>query len=86
MGKYVTTVPPTEMMVPFAGGVTIEIPVTVPVSCGDRLMLVATAKLTVTASPAAPGAGERIVMFTRGDVVDVPPGPVARYVKLSGPK
>ena len=70
--------PTTATMVPFAGAVTTAILVTVPVSCAERSIAVATANATETDRATTLGAGDRTLMLTGGEGSDVPPGPVAR--------
>ena len=56
-----------------------------PVICAVRSMAVAIEKPTATARAATEGGGGNIVILTGPEGSDVPPGPVAVNVKLSGP-
>ena len=86
LGWYVTTLPTTETIVPFAGAVTTALLVAVPVICAVRSMAVAVENPTETDRAATVGADGNTVMLTAGDGNETPPGPVAVYVKLAGPE
>ena len=85
-GKYVTTLPTTETMLPLAGNVTTAMLVTAPLICAVRSIAVCVANPTATARAATLGAAGRTVMLTGGEGSEVPPGPFAVYLKLSPPE
>ena len=78
--------PTTETMLPLTGGVTTAMLVATPVICAVKSIAVGVENATETERGATVGAAGSTVILTGGDGDDVPPGPVAVYLKLSAPE
>ena len=87
MGRYVKTLPTTETIVPLVGPVTTETLVKTPPSCVLTSIAICVLNAVVmSGGEVAVGGAAGITVIETTAVFDTPPGPVARYVKLSAPR
>ena len=70
---------------PFEGGETTAILVTLPLICALRSIAIGVANATATDLAVTTGAAGKILILTGGDGSDIPPVPAAVYRKLSAP-
>ena len=78
LGEYVTTLPSTETIVPFAGAAATAMLLTVPDIWGVRSIASGVLNATATATPASVGGGAAATVMLTVATAEVPPGPVAR--------
>ena len=77
LGAYVMTLPTTETIVPFTGGVTTAMLLENPDICAVRSIASGVLKTTATARLVAVGSGAAVTVMLTDATADVPPGPVA---------